>query len=104
MFLLSLFNSYRISSACIGETNKALFTGGGVKNSFLMNCIQKYSDSKIIIPADEVIEFKEAIIFGLLGYLRIKNKINVLSSVTGASSDSSSGSIVCPWFSNTVLI
>tara|TARA_Y100000589_G_scaffold172023_1_gene163305 strand:- start:13677 stop:14708 length:1032 start_codon:yes stop_codon:yes gene_type:complete len=83
-----------IGSHLAGKTNKALFTGGGVKNSFLMNCIQKYSDCNIIIPADEVIEFKEAIIFGLLGYLRINNKINVLSSVTGASSDSSSGSIV----------
>ncbi len=79
-----------------GKTNKALFTGGGVKNSFLMNCIQKYSDSEIIIPADEIIEFKEAIIFGLLGYLRINNKINILSSVTGASSDSSSGNVVYP--------
>ena len=77
-----------------GKTSKALFTGGGVKNAFLMNCIDRYSDSEIVIPSKEIIDFKEALIFGLLGYLRIKNKINILSSVTGASSDSSSGDIV----------
>ena len=79
-----------------GNSKKALFTGGGVRNSFLMTCIERYSDAKIIIPSDEIIEFKEAIVFGLLGYLRIKNKTNVLCSVTGALSDSSSGDIIYP--------
>jgi len=83
-----------IGSCLKGQMNKALFTGGGVKNSFLMNCIGKYSDSTVVVPSNEIIDFKEAIIFGLLGYLRIKNKINILSSVTGASSDSSSGDVV----------
>ena len=77
-----------------GKSKKVLFTGGGVKNSFLMDCIGKYSESEIIIPPIEMIDFKEAVIFGLLGYLRLKNKINILSSVTGALSDSSSGDIV----------
>jgi anhydro-N-acetylmuramic acid kinase len=76
-----------------GESKKALFTGGGVKNLFLMNCIEKYSDCNIIVPSNEIIDFKEAIVFGLLGYLRINNKTNVLSSVTGASSDSCSGKV-----------
>ena len=76
-----------------GKSKRALFTGGGVKNSFLMNCIEKYSDCKIIVPPIEIIDFKEAIVFGLLGYLRIKNRTNVLSSVTGASSDSCSGKV-----------
>lgn len=76
-----------------GESKKALFSGGGVKNSFLMNCIEKYSDCKVILPPNEIIDFKEAIIFALLGYLRINNKPNILSSVTGASSDSCSGNI-----------
>lgn len=79
-----------------GKSTKSLFTGGGVKNSFLMNCIAKYSESKIILGSSEIIDFKEAIIFGFLGYLRVKNKINILSSVTGASSDSSSGVIATP--------
>ena len=78
-----------------GRSKKALFTGGGVKNLFLMNCIEKFSDCNIIVPSNEIIDFKEAIIFGLLGYLRINNKTNILSSVTGASSDSCSGEISC---------
>jgi len=76
-----------------GKSNKALFSGGGVKNSFLMDCIEKYSNCNIVVPSPEIIDFKEAIIFGLLGYLRINNKTNILSSVTGASSDSCSGYI-----------
>ena len=76
-----------------GKSKKALFTGGGVKNSFLMSCIEKNSDCNIIVPPNEIIDFKEAIVFGLLGYLRIKNRINVLSSVTGATSDSCSGKV-----------
>ncbi len=83
-----------IGSFLKGHMKNALFTGGGVKNSFLMDCIEKHSDSEIVIPPNEIIDFKEALIFGLLGYLRINNKINILSSVTGASSDSSSGDIV----------
>ena len=76
-----------------GNSNKALFSGGGVKNSFLMDCIEKYSNCNIVIPSTEIIDFKEAIIFGLLGYLRINNKTNIMCSVTGASSDSCSGYI-----------
>ncbi len=79
-----------------GSSKKALFTGGGAKNLFLMSCIDKYSECQKILPESDIIDFKEAIIFGLLGYLRIKNKINILSSVTGASSDSCSGKVSHP--------
>lgn len=75
------------------KTKKALFTGGGVYNSFLMELIRSKTSCQIQIPDRELIEFKEALIFGLLGILKIKGKVNVLSSVTGARQNHSSGKI-----------
>ena len=49
-----------------------------------MQRIEHYSKSKIFIPDKKTIEFKEAIIFGLLGVLKIRNEINCLKTVTGA--------------------
>lgn len=70
-----------------------LFTGGGVYNSFLMQLIQSRLNGKLIVPEEDIIEYKEALIFALLGALRISNQTNCLSSVTGAVQDSCSGAI-----------
>ena len=51
---------------------------------------------EIIIPSAKILEFKEALIFALLGVLKLRNEINVLSSVTGAKKDHSSGEIYKP--------
>ncbi|MBC5839526.1 anhydro-N-acetylmuramic acid kinase [Flavobacterium muglaense] len=69
-------------------------TGGGAYNNFLIECIQKQApEVEIIIPSPKLLEFKEALIFALLGVLKLRNEINVLSSVTGSQSDHSSGVI-----------
>lgn len=73
--------------------SNALFTGGGVYNSFLIDLIRSKTECQISIPEKELIEFKEALIFGLLGLLRLQGKTNVLASVTGAKKDHSSGKI-----------
>ena len=70
-----------------------LVTGGGVYNEFLMSRIQSCSDTELIIPSSKLIEFKEALIFGLLGVLRLRGSVNCLASVTGAKNDHSSGDI-----------
>ncbi len=83
----------------IGETlnrekiKNALFSGGGVLNTFLMERIQKHSTTKCVQPELEIINFKEALIFAFLGYLRLHNQTNTLSSVTSARQDSSGGVI-----------
>ena len=73
--------------------NNSLLTGGGVFNSYLIERIQHYTNTKLVIPNKSIINFKEAIIFGFLGVLKILNINNCLSSVTGANHDHSSGDI-----------
>ena len=73
-----------------------LITGGGVYNNYLIDRLKQYSRHKIIIPSNTVVEFKEALIFGFLGVLRLRNEVNCLQSVTGATKDHSSGKIFLP--------
>ncbi|MFV8443024.1 anhydro-N-acetylmuramic acid kinase [Flavobacterium sp. LB2P44] len=74
-----------------------LITGGGAYNDFLIERIQYHLlEMKIIIPSTKILEFKEALIFALLGVLKLRGEINVLSSVTGAKKDHSSGIIYSP--------
>lgn len=68
-----------------------LVTGGGAYNTFLIEKIKAKTKSEIIIPQQEIIEYKEALIFAFMGVLRMNNEVNVLSSATGSSSDHSSG-------------
>ena len=78
--------------------NKLLVTGGGAKNSFLIQQLQEklQQHTQVILPDTVLIDFKEALIFALMGALRIENQINVLASVTGATKDSSSGVVYVP--------
>jgi anhydro-N-acetylmuramic acid kinase len=59
-----------------------------------MECIRKHTDHEIIVPDKNTIEYKEALIFALLGVLRLRNEINCLKSVTGADQDCCSGTVV----------
>lgn len=70
---------------------KSLFTGGGSYNGFLLERIRRHTKTEIILPEDELIEYKEALVFGLLGILKLRNETNVLASVTGAERNHSSG-------------
>ncbi|MBQ2187980.1 MAG: anhydro-N-acetylmuramic acid kinase [Bacteroidales bacterium] len=73
-----------------------LITGGGAKNKYLVERIQANTKHQVFIPADDIIDYKEALVFAFLGLLRNRNEINVLKSVTGAESDSCSGKIWYP--------
>lgn len=72
---------------------KLLITGGGAYNKFLIERIQEHTEHQVHIPDALTIEFKEALIFGFLGVLRMRNEVNCLKSVTGASRDNCGGTI-----------
>lgn len=76
------------------KKGQMLVSGGGAYNDFLIAQIQTHlPEMKIIIPSSKILEFKEALIFALLGVLKLRGEINVLSSVTGAKVNHSSGKI-----------
>lgn len=84
----------QISTSINSKKNAlVLVTGGGAYNKYLISRIKYYSKNEIIIPDATTIEFKEALIFALLGVLKLKNQINCLKSVTGAAKNHSSGVI-----------
>ncbi len=76
------------------KIKKVLFTGGGTYNTWLIELLRAKTSTEIIIPAKDLIDFKEALIFAFMGVLRVKNEINILSSATGSSDDHSSGLLV----------
>jgi anhydro-N-acetylmuramic acid kinase len=80
----------------IKEKEKVLITGGGVFNLFLIQQIKKHTNNEVIIPSKEIIEYKEALIFGFLGVLKLRHEVNCLRSVTGADKNHSSGKIFHP--------
>ncbi len=75
-----------------------LVTGGGALNGFLIECLQKKIGKKVrvVVPSKQIIEFKEALVFALLGVLRVTQQTNVLCAVTGSRKDSSSGVLFTP--------
>jgi len=74
-----------------GET--MLVTGGGARNVFLIERLRAIGTKEIVIPDEQTIDFKEAIIFAFLGVLRMRGEANCLSAVTGARGDCCGGAV-----------
>ena len=66
------------------SAKSVLITGGGAKNGFLIEKIKEEFRGEVIIPDEELVDFKEAIIFGFLGARYLAGKPNTIPSVTGA--------------------
>ncbi|MBR1765880.1 MAG: anhydro-N-acetylmuramic acid kinase [Bacteroidales bacterium] len=76
------------------KVGSLLVTGGGAWNSYLVELLGEYChDTGITVPDALIVNYKEALVFALLGYLRLGGKVNTLASVTGARCDSIGGSI-----------
>ena len=84
-FIASYINSQNIK--------QVLVTGGGAYNDFFISLLKQKVKGEIILPSDNVIEYKEALIFAFLGFLRVTEKNNVLKCVTQAIKDSLGGAI-----------
>jgi anhydro-N-acetylmuramic acid kinase len=76
--------------------SQLLATGGGAFNSFLITRLKDVLTElniEIIIPEENLIKYKEAMIMALLGTLRWREEYNVLASVTGAKRNSIGGAL-----------
>ena len=86
--------AFQIANALPKKNGTIFVTGGGAYNDFLIERMQLFlPEMTIIIPENKILEYKEALIFGFLGVLKMRGEINVLASVTGATRDHSSGII-----------
>lgn len=85
-------------ATAIAEVPQAqvLCTGGGAYHTYLITRLLDLcgDNATLVVPDDEVVQFKEAIVFAFLGVLRIRNEVNSLKQVTGASRNSSGGVLI----------
>ena len=78
------------------KSQRLLVTGGGAFNTFLIARLQQLLSPlaiEVVVPGNNLIQYKEALIMALIGVLRWREEINVLSSVTGASRNSVGGAL-----------
>lgn len=81
--------------AAVLKGKKVLVTGGGAWNDYLLGRIEEYG-VELVRPEKKVVDFKEAIIFALLAYLRYSGRDNVLGRTTGSGKNHSSGKVFWP--------
>lgn len=73
-----------------------LTTGGGAFNSYMVEAIEEQVSKHgihVVVPDPIIVSFKEALIFALLGWLRIREEVNAFASVTGAKHNSIGGCV-----------
>lgn len=75
-------------SKVLGSAEPILVTGGGAYNQHVLNNLRGVIAH---VPTPEVVEFKEALGFALLGWLRYHGRTGALSTVTGAEKDHLAG-------------
>lgn len=83
--------------AYLRETHQLLVTGGGALNGFLVERMENQLHVKVVVPDENLVQFKEAMIMAFLAVLRRREENTVLGSVTGARRDSAGGAM---WLGN----
>jgi anhydro-N-acetylmuramic acid kinase len=87
--------SRNIEALCDGasEGKRVLVTGGGAFNHTLIEFLRSETDAEIVVPDSHLVNFKEALIFALLGAMRLCNLNNVRGEYTGARQDQCTGAL-----------
>jgi len=65
-------------------------------NTFLMerlSALLMEMNMEVIVPDEQLVQYKEALIMALIGVLRWREETNVLCSVTGATNSSIGGAL-----------
>ncbi len=78
------------------QNPKLLATGGGALNTFLIELLREKltpAGIELIIPDENLIAYKEALIMAFIGVLRWRQEYNALASVTGAARNSIGGAL-----------
>jgi len=95
----SIAASYEKFIFPISTPKKVVLSGGGVKNTFILEGLMKRLPGLDFILSDELgipSKYKEAVLFALLGYLRLINKSFTLKSLTGSKEKVLLGKISSP--------
>jgi anhydro-N-acetylmuramic acid kinase len=79
------------------QVQRCLITGGGAHNTFLVERTGEECHTELVVPDARTVEFKEALIFAYLGWLRWNEQPNALASVTGATRNSVGGAVYLPY-------
>jgi anhydro-N-acetylmuramic acid kinase len=75
------------------SASRVLVTGGGAYHKFLVERIQVHGPHCWSIPGDDLVNYKEALVFALLGLLRWRGEVNILGTVTGCRENHSGGAV-----------
>ena len=86
----------QVALALRDATGPVLVTGGGAHNTYLMERLRAAAGVSFKVPNARTVDYKEAVIFALLGVLRMRGEATALASVTGAGKDSVGGAVYLP--------
>lgn len=85
-----------LSGLPVKPGSRMLATGGGALNRFLVSRLATSLADKginLVLPDEQLISYKEALIMAFIGVLRWRQEFNLLASVTGASRNSIGGAL-----------
>jgi anhydro-N-acetylmuramic acid kinase len=80
----------------LNAQHSMLVTGGGAFNDLLVEQLkEKLTELNfaVVVPEENLVKYKEAMIMAFMGVLRWRQEYNVLSSVTGAARDNIGGAL-----------